>query len=98
MKKGIDLLNKLYMENGAAFLMSITYLCQIGFQRAEELTDKEIQSVKENTSEHSIISPELNEFMMKTAREISRNATEVTLFQWLQVNKPYDTYDIKKAR
>ena len=93
----MERLNKLWKEQGPYGLMAITYLLEIGFRKASKLTDKEIQKVKDETPDNSILSGDFNEWIMQTARDIANEVTEVQLLQWVQVNKPYDTKGIKKA-
>lgn len=93
----METLNKLYRENGAYALMTITYLLDVGFQAASQITDEEIAKVKEETSPNAILSADFNEWCMQTARQLANELSPVQLMKWMQVNKPYDTKGIKKA-
>ncbi len=101
----METLNKLYKENRTEYFgMAATYLLQIGFDQARKITDKQLERTLEKLKKEdeesgglSIITPELNIWIMKTAREIAQAVSEVQFMQWLIVNKPYDTKGIKKA-
>ena len=101
----METLNKLYNETDLVYFgMACTYLLQIGFDKARKITDMSLEKTLEDLKKKdeecggmSIISPELNIWIMKTAREIANSVSEVQFMQWIIVNKIYDTKGIKKA-
>lgn len=71
------------------FVMACSYLFDIGYQNAKEITDEEIENAKVN----GIMTKEFCEWLMKTAREIANTIdSAIELVQFCMVE---DVYDLK---
>lgn len=63
------------------FVMAITYLMDIGYRNAKEITDEEIQNAEGNF----LMTKDFCQFLMKTARQIATECEITDVYQLCQV-------------
>lgn len=71
-------------------VMLASYLLQIGFEGAKKITEEDIEKVKEETPDNSIVTAGLKEWLMRSAREVATTETEVDVFKWVQKKSLFD--------
>ena len=92
-------LNKLYNKNTVLFMVSVTHLLDIGFNRAQQIQDKDIESLKGN----GIMTKQYVQDLVRLTREIANTVTPTELMQWMQTAELFsdgherqDVYLMKK--
>lgn len=81
-------LDEIYYKSGWLFPAAVSYLMDIGFQTAKQLTDEQIASVKGN----AMMTDEFTQGIMTTAREIAKvcNGDPVKLIMYCQLKELFD--------
>ena len=76
------------------FVMAVTHLMNIGWNIAENITDKQIDNVEGN----GLMTKEFCQELVKIAREIATTCNPVELIMFCQVEKLFDTKGFKPRK